>query len=62
MILTGLYYEEACLFVPTPYFHPTKESYFFESKDIAEFHDTETRKTWSVDDCGHTKRDYRVEK
>lgn len=23
MILTGLYYEEACLFVPTPYFHPT---------------------------------------
>ena len=28
----------------------------------AEFHDTKTSKTWSVDEIGHTQKDYRTEK
>lgn len=26
-----------------------------------EFHDTENKRTWSIDGCGHSKKDYRVE-
>ena len=33
-------------------------SYLFKE---AEFHDTETRKTWHVDSGGHTFKDYRSE-
>ena len=36
----------------------------FHSRTLikAEFHDTGTQKTWSVDSCGHTKYDYHKEK
>lgn len=43
------------------YFHPWHPCCVREYVK-AEMHDTETRKTWTVDRNGHTKKDYRSEK
>ena len=42
------------------FFHPR---HFLTVHDYvrAEMHDTETRKTWTVNDKGHSQRDYRTE-
>lgn len=51
------YHEAATEVLRTGWSNPFQNQ---QVKD-GEFHDTETKRTWSVDAGGHTKKDYRTE-